>query len=399
MSKEQLKKAALDLHKNYQGKIATHIKVPVKTMDDLSLAYSPGVAEPCREIFKDKTKVFDYTNRGNTVAIISNGTAVLGLGNIGPEAGIPVMEGKALLFKKFADIDGVSVCLNTKSKEEVVEVCCALEPNYGGINLEDIASPDCVYIERKLEKRLSIPVFHDDQHGTAIVCAAALINALKLQGRDISELKVVMSGMGAAGSAIARLLRLLGVKTIYGYKGSGIVFSEQEHHPVIRELFDENIIDCPSHTNATDLAHLMEGADVFIGVSVANVVTKEMVRSMNPNPIIFAMANPDPEIMPEDALEAGAAVVGTGRMDYPNQINNVLAFPGLFRGALEAQKIRVKQGLPTRITREMRLAAVYALAGAVPEEELSPTNILPSPLDTRAVEIVSKAVFEKAMEQ
>ena len=387
-----VKRQALNLHESYHGKIATQIKIPIHSLADLALAYSPGVAEPCRHIAANPVAALRYTNKANTVAIVSDGSAVLGLGNIGPLAGLPVMEGKALLFKYFADLDAVPICLDVRSPEQLIDICCALAPNYGGINLEDIAAPNCVSIERELQQRLSIPIFHDDQHGTAIVCAAALINAAKLTGRKLENMQVVICGMGSAGTAIARLLKKLGTAIIYGYDVDSPLYNGSNF--VVEELFVEQILSIPK---ADSLATLIKGADAFIGVSAGGLLNGEMLRGMAPNPIIMALANPDPEISPEEALAAGAAVVGTGRMDYPNQINNMLAFPGIFRGALEAQKERAPKGLPTRITDEMKLAAVQALL--LGPEELKADFILPSPMEPRTIKRVSAAVYQACQKQ
>ncbi|MEM9423968.1 MAG: NADP-dependent malic enzyme [Spirochaetota bacterium] len=392
--KELFKRQALDLHESSGGKIATSIKVPVRSLEDLALAYSPGVAEPCRQIANCPADAFRYTNKSNTVAVISDGSAVLGLGNIGPLAGLPVMEGKALLFKHFAGLDAVPLCLDVGSPQELIDICCALAPNYGGMNLEDIAAPNCVIVERELQQRLSIPVFHDDQHGTAIVCAAAMLNAAKLTARKFENMRVVISGMGSAGTAIARLLKKMKVGSIFAYDAEGPLLAARNF--VQEELFAEQVLDVPPV--ADGLTALLQGADAFIGVSASGLLRREMIAGMAADPIILAMANPDPEIMPAEALAAGAAVVGTGRMDYPNQINNVLAFPGVFRGALEAQKIRAPQGLPTRITEKMKTEAVRALADVLGEDELSTDCILPSPMDPRVVKQVSRAVYEACQE-
>ncbi|WGK69643.1 NADP-dependent malic enzyme [Candidatus Haliotispira prima] len=403
--KETLKRRALNLHESYGGKIATEIKIPIHGLADLALAYSPGVAEPCRKIAENPADIFRYTNKTNTVAVISDGSAVLGLGNIGPRAGLPVMEGKALLFKHFAGLDAVPLCLDVRSPEQLVEICCALEPNYGAINLEDIASPNCVTVTRELQERLSIPVFHDDQDGTAVVCAAALRNAALLTGRKPEDMRVVLCGMGAAGSAIARTLKQIGVGQIAGLDKSGVLRRDTgeektewaKHNFVLRELFAEDILHSPKA--GQDLADLLRGADAFIGVSTGGLLRADMVRSMAKDPIVFAMANPDPEISPEEALAAGAKIVGTGRMDYPNRINNVLAFPGIFRGAMLAQQERAPKGLPTRITTEMKLAAIEALAEVLSPDERRPDAILPSPMDPRVVRQISAAVCEACRQQ
>ena len=387
---KDLKKRSLELHKTHKGKISVETKVAVKTRDDLSLAYSPGVAEPCLEIAKDVNKVYDYTSKGNLVAVVSDGSAVLGLGNIGPHAGLPVMEGKAILFKEFAGVDAFPIMLNTQNPDEIIDIVKAISPTFGGINLEDITAPKCVYIERRLKKELDIPVFHDDQHGTAIVTLAALINSCELTNKKLEGLKVVISGTGAAGSSIARLLHEIGIKTIYGYNTRGVVLDTKynKYSFLEHELLDQNIFTSPT-LNEDSLKELIKKTDVFIGVSAKNILSKEMVQSMNKDPFIFAMANPDPEIPYHDAIEAGAYIVGTGRSDYPNQINNVLAFPGLFRGALDAKS--------TAITESMKLASAKAIASIIKKEELTREYIIPSPFDKRVVEVVSKAVYDEVI--
>lgn len=383
-----LREEALELHKKHQGKLEAVSKVPLRNAHDLSLAYSPGVAEPCKDIFDDPTKVYEYTIKGNLVAVVSDGTAVLGLGNIGPEAAMPVMEGKALLFKAFAGVDAFPICLNTTDIDKIVETVKLLEPTFGGVNLEDIAAPACFVIEERLKKEANIPVFHDDQHGTAIVTAAGLINALKIVKKDISEIRVVVNGAGAAGIAIIRLLLSMGVKDIIMCDTKGIVYEGRTFgmNPV-----KEKVAAVTNRNKITgDLKDAMAGADVFVGVSVAGAVTQEMVRSMNRDAIIFAMANPVPEIMPSEAKEAGAAVIGTGRSDFPNQVNNVLAFPGIFRGALDTYA--------TTINEEMKLAAVYAIASLVSEQELNTDFVIPSPFDPRVAPQVAAAVAQAAMD-
>ncbi|MFC0274709.1 NADP-dependent malic enzyme [Metabacillus herbersteinensis] len=383
-----LRDKALKMHKDNQGKLGVYSKVPVRDANDLSLAYSPGVAEPCLEIHEDESKVYDYTMKGNLVAVVSNGTAVLGLGNIGPKAAMPVMEGKALLFKSFADVDAFPLCLNTTDPDKIVEVVKLLEPTFGGVNLEDIAAPQCFEIEDRLRKECDIPIFHDDQHGTAIVTAAGLINALKLANKKLEDIRVVANGAGAAGVAISKLLLHMGVKDVILCDTKGIIYKDR---PVGMNKFKEEMagITNKEHKQGT-LADALVGADVFVGVSAAGAVTKEMVRSMNQHPIIFAMANPVPEIMPEEAKEAGALVVGTGRSDFPNQVNNVLAFPGIFRGALN---VHAKE-----INEEMKLAAVYAIAGLISTEELHANYVIPEPFDRRVAAHVATAVATAAME-
>ena len=366
-----LRDEALKMHKEKQGKIGVYSKVKVQNSTDLSLAYSPGVAEPCLEIYKDESKVYDYTMKGNLVGIISDGTAVLGLGNIGPKAAMPVMEGKALLFKSFAEIDAFPICLNTNNPDKIVEVVKLLEPNFGGINLEDIAAPQCFEIEELLRKSCDIPVFHDDQHGTAIVTIAGLINALKLTNKKIEDVQIVVNGAGAAGIAIVKLLLHMHVKNIILCDTKGIVY---EQRPIGMNALKEEIARITNiEQKRGRLAEALIDADVFIGVSAAGVVDEDMVRSMNHNPIIFALANPTPEIMPNKAKIAGALVVGTGRSDFPNQVNNVLAFPGVFRGALDVQAKEINE--------EMKLAAVYAIADLISEEELHVNYVIPNPFD------------------
>ena len=380
---------ALKLHEELKGKLGVNVKTRVETKDDLSLLYTPGVAQPCREIHKNKNNVYKYTWKGNSVAVVSDGTAVLGLGDIGPEAAMPVMEGKAILFKKFGDIDAVPICLDTKDPKEIISIVKALAPTFGGINLEDISAPRCIEIERTLKEELDIPVFHDDQHGTAIVVTAGLINALKVVKKDISDVSVVVSGTGAAGSSIIKMIHNLGVTEIYGFNINGIVLKEDydQYDFLTQEL---SLITNTQNKRIT-MKEALEEADVFIGVSAPGLLTREMVKGMKENPIVFAMANPEPEIKYQDAIEAGARVVGTGRSDYPNQINNLLAFPGLFRGALDVHA--------TKITEEMKLAAAYGLASLVSDEELSETYIIPDALNPKVAKTVAKAVGEKAIEQ
>jgi malate dehydrogenase (oxaloacetate-decarboxylating) len=354
----------------------------------LSLAYTPGVAEPCKDIAEDPEKVYEYTVKGNMVAVVTDGTAVLGLGNIGPAAALPVMEGKALLFKSFAGVDAFPICLNTTDVDKIVEIVTMLEPVFGGINLEDIAAPACFEVEKKLKERMSIPIFHDDQHGTAVIVLAALLNALKITGKELAELSVVINGAGAAGIAIAKIMLSAGIENIVICDRKGIIYKGR---PEGMNWAKEEMAEVTNKENKKgDLAAALVGADVFIGVSTANVVTPEMVESMNKDPIIFALANPVPEIDPKVAKEAGARVVGTGRSDYPNQINNVLAFPGIFRGALDVRA--------TDINEEMKLAAARALAEIIPEEELSADYIIPKPFDPRVAPAVARAVAEAARE-
>lgn len=382
-----LREEALQLHRTNRGKLSVISKVAVNNAEDLSLAYSPGVAEPCKEIHAQKDKVYEYTSKGNLVAVVSDGTAVLGLGNIGPEAALPVMEGKAILFKQFASVDAIPLCLNTTDVNRIVETVKLLEPTFGGINLEDIAAPACFEIEERLKQEMNIPVFHDDQHGTAIVTLAGLINALKVVDKSMQDIRVVVNGAGAAGIAIVKLLLSVGVRHVIMCDTKGAIYhGRTEGMNPIKEMIAMN-------TNQEKISGPLEsiivGADVFVGVSVAGGLTKEMVRSMNRDPIIFAMANPDPEILPADALEAGAKVVGTGRSDFPNQVNNVLAFPGIFRGALDVRA--------TTINEEMKIAAAHAIAELVSAEELNSEYVIPHPFDRRVASNVAAAVSEAAI--
>lgn len=378
---------ALAAHEKWRGKIEVTSKAKVQNKDDLSLAYTPGVAEPCRKIFEDKNKVYDYTWKGNSVAVVTDGTAVLGLGDIGPEAALPVMEGKALLFKEFAGIDAVPICLDTKDPKEIIQIVKAIAPTFGGINLEDISAPRCVEIERALIEELDILVFHDDQHGTAVVVTAALINALKLVKKEPHELKVVISGTGAAGSAIIHMLIDLGVKNIIAFNKDGALNEAMTTATFVEKEILELIT--PKDFTGT-MVDAFVGADVFVGVSAPNLVTKEMVASMNEGNIVFPMANPEPEITYQEALAGGAAVVGTGRSDFPNQINNVLAFPGLFRGAFAAEA--------TKITPAMQLACAYAIADSIPYSELNSDYIIPSAFDENVVDLITMKVAEAARE-
>lgn len=375
---------ALKLHEKYQGKIHTELNCDIRTMDDMSIVYTPGVAQPCREIAKNEDDVYRYTTKGNTIAVVSNGTAVLGLGNIGAKASIPVMEGKAALFKKFGDVNAVAICLDTQDKEELITTVKNIAPCFGGINLEDIASPDCFEIEERLDAMLDIPVFHDDQHGTAVVVLAALYNALRVTKKDIQNITVVLNGPGAAGTAIIKMLYTAGVGKIIAVDEFGILFKDRQEGliPHKRALCE---ITNPDNMQG-NLADALKGADVFIGVSKPNLVTTEMVQSMNDDPIIFAMANPEPEITYEKAKSAGARVVGTGRSDYPNQINNVLAFPGIFKGALEAR-------VPS-ITPEMKVAAAKAIADTISDEDLSEENIMPKIFNKDVTLAVANAIKE-----
>lgn len=376
---------ALTAHEKWRGKIEITSKARVHNKEDLSLAYTPGVAEPCRKIAENKNKAYEYTWKGNSVAVVTDGTAVLGLGDIGPEAALPVMEGKALLFKEFADIDAVPICLDTKDPQEIIQIVKAIAPTFGGINLEDISAPRCVEIERALIEALDIPVFHDDQHGTAVVVTATLINALKLVKKDPEELKVVISGTGAAGSAIIHMLVDLGVKNIIAFNKEGALNQEVANATFVeKEILG---LITPKDFNGT-MAEAFVGADVFIGVSAPNLVTKEMIASMNEGNIVFPMANPEPEISYHEALAGGAAVVGTGRSDYPNQINNVLAFPGLFRGAFAAEAKKITPG--------MQLACAHAIADSIPYSELSSTYIIPSAFEENVVDLITMKVAAAA---
>lgn len=376
-----LKEEALQLHKVHQGKLAVSLKVDIETKHDLSLAYTPGVAEPCLEIAQDREQVYRYTGKGNAVAIVTDGTAVLGLGDIGPEAALPVMEGKACLFKRFGGVDAYPICLNTKDPEEIVRAVQLIAPGFGGINLEDISAPRCFEIEERLIATLDIPVFHDDQHGTAVVVLAALINGAKCLGLELAQVQTVISGAGAAGISICKLLMKAGVRDITLCDRQGAIWEG-------REGLNGAKTAMAKVTNRAmrkgSLAEVMEGADLFIGVSGPGIVTQEMVRSMSPQAMVFALSNPVPEIMPELALAAGAKVVATGRSDFPNQINNLLVFPGIFKGALAARA--------SRITEEMMIAAAYAIAGRVSPEELSRECIIPSTFDMGVADVVAEAV-------
>ncbi len=383
-----LREEALHMHRINKGKLETKSKVPVRNAQDLSLAYSPGVAEPCKDIYEKPEMVYEYTMKGNMVAVVSDGTAVLGLGNIGPEAALPVMEGKAVLFKSFAGVDAFPICLNTTDVDKIVETVKLLEPNFGGVNLEDIAAPNCFVIEERLKKEANIPIFHDDQHGTAIVTVAGLVNALKLIGKKMTEIKVVASGAGAAGIAIIKLLYNYGVRDIIMCDTKGAIY---EGRPQGMNSVKAEVAKFTNHDNLSgSLADVIKGADVFIGVSAAGALTKEMVASMNQDSIIFAMANPDPEIMPDEAKAAGAKVVGTGRSDFPNQVNNVLAFPGIFRGALDVRA--------THINEKMKVAAVEAIASLISADELNADYVIPAPFDPRVAPKVAAAVAKAAME-
>lgn len=372
---------ALALHEKLQGKLETVSKAPVNSREDLALVYTPGVAEPCKEIANDPAKAYTYTMKANTVAVVSDGSAVLGLGNIGPKAAMPVMEGKAVLFKEFGGVNAVPICLDTQDTEEIIKAVTWLAPGFGGINLEDISAPRCFEIEERLKETLDIPVFHDDQHGTAIVVLAGVINALKVTGKQKENCRIVVNGAGSAGVAITRLLLTYGFPDIIMCDKTGILCDGDEGLNWMQEKMMK--LTNLSHKKGS-LADAMKGADIFVGVSAPGIVTEEMVASMNRDAILFAMANPVPEVMPDIAKKAGARVVGTGRSDFPNQINNVVAFPGIFRGALE--------GHARSITEEMKLAAANAIAALVPENELSADNIMPQPFDPRVADAVADAV-------
>ncbi len=383
-----IKEESLRMHLQNQGKLAITGKVQVRDLVDLSRAYSPGVAEPCRRIHEDVEEAYAYTVKGNLVAVVSDGTAVLGLGDIGPEAALPVMEGKALLFKSFAGVDAFPICLATKDPDEIVETVKRLAPTFGGVNLEDISAPRCFEVERRLKQETNIPIFHDDQHGTAIVSSAGIINALKVVGKRIEEVKVVVNGAGASGMAVTKLLMDLGVRDAILCDTKGPIYEGRKEgmNPFKQEIAQRTNRKQVKGT----LADAIAGADVFLGLSAAGVVSKEMVRSMARDPVIFGMANPTPEIWPEDAIEAGAKVVGTGRSDYPNQVNNVLAFPGVFRGALDTRARDINEA--------MKVAAAHAIAGLVSPAELSPSYIIPGSFDRRVAPAVAAAVAKAALE-
>ena len=379
---------ALELHKEWKGKISTEAKCEVKTREDLALAYTPGVAEPCKVIHEDPKEAYTYTLKQNTIAVVSDGSAVLGLGNIGPEAAMPVMEGKAVLFKEFGGVNAFPICLKTQDVDEIVETVQRLEPTFGGINLEDISAPRCFEFERRLKETMNIPVFHDDQHGTAIIVLAGVINSLKLTGKKKEDCRIVVNGSGAAGIAISKLLLRYGFRHLVICDSKGIISRDRENlNWIKKEMLEVTNLD---NQNGT-LADALVGADIFIGVSAPNSVTEEMVRSMNKDAILFAMANPVPEIMPDLAKAAGARIVGTGRSDFPNQVNNVLVFPGIFKGALE--------GKARQITEDMKLAAAEALAGIVSDEELNEEFILPEAFNPKVSEVVSAAVRENITEE
>ena len=380
------RKESLRLHGEWKGKVEVVARAKVDSKDALSLAYTPGVAEPCLEIQKDYNKSWELTRRWNMVAVVTDGTAVLGLGDIGPEAGMPVMEGKCVLFKEFGGVDAFPLCVRTKDVDEIVDIVYKISGSFGGINLEDISAPRCFEIEKKLKEKCDIPIFHDDQHGTAVVCSAALINAMKLTGRKLEDCKAVINGAGSAGVAIAKLLMSLGLKDVILCDRTGAIYEGRENmNPFKVELAK---VTNRGMTKGS-LADAIKGTDIFIGVSAPGVLTQDMIRTMNPDPIVLPMANPTPEIMPDEAKAAGAAIVGTGRSDFPNQINNVLCFPALFRGALDVRA--------SDITENMKIAAAYAIAGLVPDDKLSPEFIMPEAFDPRIRETVAKAVAEAAI--
>lgn len=378
-------KEALKMHREWKGKLSVVPKMSIKDKNDLSIAYTPGVAQPCLEIQKDKDLSYELTGRWNTVAVVTDGTAVLGLGDIGPEAGMPVMEGKCVLFKEFGGVDAIPLCIRSKEVDKIVETVFLLAGSFGGVNLEDISSPRCFEIEKRLKECCDIPIFHDDQHGTAVVTLAALINALKIVGKDIKDIKVVISGAGAAGVAIIKLLMSVGLKNVIMCDSKGIIYKGRDR---LNEITTQMAEITNTELVKGTLADAMKGADVFIGASAPGIVTEDMVKSMADKPILFPMANPVPEIMPDLAIKAGAAVVGTGRSDFPNQINNVLAFPAIFRGALDVRA--------SDINDEMKTAAAYALANLISDDELSAEYIIPKPFDPRVKDAVSKAVMESA---
>lgn len=383
-----LRDDALHMHKQNQGKLAVSSKVEIKDKEALSLAYSPGVAEPCKEIYEDERTLFDYTIKSNTVGVVTDGSAVLGLGNIGAKASLPVMEGKSVLFKNFAGVDSFPIALETNDVDEIVKTVKLMTPVFGGINLEDISAPRCFEIEERLKKETDIPVFHDDQHGTAIVTLSGLLNALKLTNRQMNEIRVVLNGAGAAGVAIVKLLQRFGVRDMIMCDSRGAIYDGRKNgmNPVKEEISKYT----NRHKKQGELKDVIEGTDVFIGVSVEGALTPEMVESMNDDPIIFAMANPTPEIMPDLAKKAGASVIGTGRSDFPNQINNVLAFPGIFRGALDVRA--------THINSDMKKAAVEAIADLIPENELTADYVIPDPFNKEVAPQVARAVAKAAMD-
>ena len=380
---------ALKKHEEWKGKISVELKSPLETKEDLSIAYTPGVAQPCIEISKNKEEAYKYTWKGNIVAVVSDGTAVLGLGDIGPEAALPVMEGKAVLFKRFAGVNAIPIVLDTKDPKEIIETVKRIAPTFGGINLEDISAPRCVEIERTLIEELDIPVFHDDQHGTAIVVTSGIMNALKLVNKKAEECVAVISGTGAAGSSIIKMMKNFGIRNIYAFNKNGIL---SKNHMENYDFVEKEVAEITNRDNEKlTMAEAMSKADIFIGVSAPKVITKEMVRTMKKDAIVFAMANPEPEISYEDAILGGARVVGTGRSDFPNQVNNVLAFPGIFRGALDVRARKISEG--------MKLAAAEGIASLISDEELKEDYVIPNAFDPRVAEVVAKSVADKAIEE
>ncbi|MDD2454296.1 MAG: NAD-dependent malic enzyme [Synergistaceae bacterium] len=386
MRSEEVYAKSLELHRAKKGKVAIESKMAVNSMADLALAYTPGVAEPCREIGRKKDAIYEVTSKANMVAVITDGTAVLGLGDIGPDAALPVMEGKSILFKRFADIDAFPICINSKDSDEIVRTASLILSSFGGVNLEDIAAPRCFEIEKKLQEVSDIPIFHDDQHGTAVIVLSGIINALKVVGKKIADVKIVMSGAGAAGTAICKFLMSAGAKNVIMCDRSGAIYKGRPEH---MNWAKEELADLTNPNGEKgSIGDVMKGADVFLGLSGPGIIDQEMVKGMAPKAIIFAMANPTPEIYPDEAIAAGAAVVATGRSDYPNQINNCLGFPGIFRGALDVRA--------SVINEEMKLAAAYALAGLIPDEELRDDRIITEVMDDRVVPAIASAVAEAA---
>lgn len=385
---DNLKQKALELHEEIQGKISTELKTELNNKEQLSLVYSPGVAEPCKKIHENEINAYKYTGKANTIAVISNGTAVLGLGNIGATAALPVMEGKACLFKKFGGLNAVPLVIDTEDTDEIIKFVKQVSPTFGGINLEDISAPKCIEIEKRLKEELNIPVFHDDQHGTAIVTIAALINSLKLVKKEPKNCNVVISGVGAAGSSIIKMLNNFGINDIFAFNSKGILIEGNEYN---NKLYEELARETNKERKSYSLEEAMQNSDIFIGVSVPDKINKDMVSSMRRDPIILAMANPDPEIPYDEAKEAGAKVVGTGRSDFPNQVNNVLAFPGLFKGALSVHA--------NKITENMKVAAAYAIASLIDDDDIREDYVIPSPFDMRVADVVAESVAKCAVEE
>lgn len=385
---DNLKQKALELHEEIQGKISTELKTELNNKEQLSLVYSPGVAEPCKKIHENEINAYKYTGKANTIAVISNGTAVLGLGNIGATAALPVMEGKACLFKKFGGLNAVPLVIDTEDTDEIIKFVKQVSPTFGGINLEDISAPKCIEIEKRLKEELNIPVFHDDQHGTAIVTIAALINSLKLVKKEPKNCNVVISGVGAAGSSIIKMLNNFGINDIFAFNSKGILIEGNEYN---NKLYEELARETNKERKSYSLEEAMQNSDIFIGVSVPDKINKDMVSSMRRDPIILAMANPDPEIPYDEAKEAGAKVVGTGRSDFPNQVNNVLAFPGLFKGALSVHA--------NKITENMKVAAAHAIASLIDDDDIREDYVIPSPFDMRVADVVAESVAKCAVEE